>query len=308
VDLRLDACVDASAAEVERLVGIELAAMGPEHAEAVGQARVTVEVGCRRERVFVRVDDPITDKSLERPVRLGRAAPAARSRLLALAIVELLVASWTELAARPAAAAAPSDEPAPPPAPEPARKAAQAIARARLPRAPAGAEAPGRRLTLGAFAGGAHVLGALAPAAGLRLVVHRPRFSLSLDGRAERASAPMPSGRAVLEAASVSPIVFARVDVGAFMFSAGAGARAGVGRLAGEPASPRYVAASFSAPYAGALTSLRAGRRLGGRLVLEVEAEAGLVIVPIEGLVEGVRETALEGAWVGATVALGVVL
>jgi hypothetical protein len=301
LEMALDACVDAVPADVVKLVGIELAAVARDglHAAALGAARIPVTVSCRGDRVVVRVEDPITDKTLERGVRLGRAAPAARSRLLALAIVELLVASWTELAAKPRepSAAATADAGA--------RKVAEEIARARLP-ASVALEAPRRRLVLGAFGGGGHFMGAVAPAAGLRLALeHGARLTFAIDARLSRAGTPMPSGQATFESIDASPAVLVRASAGAFALKAGLGLRLGYGRLAGEPARPdRHTAASFTAPWAGGLVSLRLARGFGP-LVIELEAEGGAVLLPVKGLVDDARETAVEGAWIGGTFGVG---
>ncbi len=49
--------------------------------------------------VVLHLVDPLTDKSLARGVDLASTAPAARTRLLALAAAELVRASWAEVAA-----------------------------------------------------------------------------------------------------------------------------------------------------------------------------------------------------------------
>ena len=49
--------------------------------------------------VIIHLVDPLTDKALARGVDLASTAPAARSRLLALASAELVRASWAEIAA-----------------------------------------------------------------------------------------------------------------------------------------------------------------------------------------------------------------
>ena len=66
--------------------------------------------------------DPTTGKSLARTVALTEAAPNGRARLLALAVAELVVASWSELQSNPQ----PRAPPATPLAPYAAREAARA--------------------------------------------------------------------------------------------------------------------------------------------------------------------------------------
>src|SRR4029077_7676204 len=71
----------------------------------------------------LRVLDPTTGKSVERSVALAQAAPTARARLLALAIAELVAASWSELESNPQ----PKAPPAEPLAPVEAREAARRV-------------------------------------------------------------------------------------------------------------------------------------------------------------------------------------
>ena len=66
--------------------------------------------------------DPTTGKSLARTVALTEAAPSGRGRLLALAVAELVVASWSELQSNPQ----PRAPSATPLAPYAAREAARA--------------------------------------------------------------------------------------------------------------------------------------------------------------------------------------
>jgi hypothetical protein len=117
VTLALDPCVLAEPGEVRRSVAVELGA----DLAGSGEADTTrVIVSCRGAIVVLEVTDPITGKSLSRTVNLEIAPAAARSRLLALAIVELVSASWTELESNPVPAVPPASTP---PSPE-ARAAA----------------------------------------------------------------------------------------------------------------------------------------------------------------------------------------
>ncbi len=60
-----------------------------------------VEASCAGSLVLIEATDPITGKSLSRLVNLAAEMEAARPRLLAIAITELVSASWTELASNP---------------------------------------------------------------------------------------------------------------------------------------------------------------------------------------------------------------
>src|SRR5262249_54002562 len=84
-----------NAPEIRRILAIELHASLETHAP---DAVTRVRMACSDGRVVLHVDDSVTGKSLERAIALDAVAPAARNRLLALAIAELIGASWSELA------------------------------------------------------------------------------------------------------------------------------------------------------------------------------------------------------------------
>ncbi|MEM1417358.1 MAG: hypothetical protein AAGH15_20840 [Myxococcota bacterium] len=97
--LVVEACALVPAAEVRRIVAIELRgrladAVTPD--EDTTRASVTCESA-----VEITVDDPITGKTLLRTIALTDRDPEVRARVLALAIVELVSASWAELVTNP---------------------------------------------------------------------------------------------------------------------------------------------------------------------------------------------------------------
>jgi len=96
VSLDVERCVPADAQQVRRLVALELRGGLLPSGETAANA-THVAVGCQQERTSLRVDDPLTGKHLERALPLMERDPRARERLLALSIVELVVASRTEL-------------------------------------------------------------------------------------------------------------------------------------------------------------------------------------------------------------------
>lgn len=231
VDLRIDRCVDTDSADVSRLLGIELDAVTA--GRSLEGVRLEASVDCEGELALVRVVDPVTDKALERAIRLKRAVPSARSRLLALAIVELLVASWTELAI-----AKPPDPPTDAP-PERARQEAHAIATAQLG-GPVAPPAP-RKVHLFVEAGGTQFFTRMGRtvAGGVRLTAETSRrTTLALGVRLERGDAQTRYGAVSFESLSVAPTLMARAHWGPLTFLAGPGVRAGLGRLAGSPTDP----------------------------------------------------------------------
>jgi hypothetical protein len=115
VELGVRTCAAGDAARVEELVRVELAAdgigdVGPitGETEAPALARIAVEpAGCEDAPGVYRIaiDDVATRKRVERDVSMADLEDDARPRALALAIAELLRASWAELAyAEPPAA------------------------------------------------------------------------------------------------------------------------------------------------------------------------------------------------------------
>lgn len=141
VELRLevDPCVQVDARFARRIIDIELGtATPPPDASGSVLARVT----CAGSMQLLRVDDAVTGKALERTIDLHGAEPAARTRLLALAVAELVAASWAELEVTPA----PRVPPVPPPATrevqESAREALRARAQAPAPEETASEVAP----------------------------------------------------------------------------------------------------------------------------------------------------------------------
>ena len=99
VALEIGACLDVEQAEVRRIVAIELRAlmMGSDSAEPITR----VAVDCYNPLVEIRIEDPVTGKSLERRIDLSTSERSIRARLLALAIAELVSSSWTELDSNP---------------------------------------------------------------------------------------------------------------------------------------------------------------------------------------------------------------
>ena len=125
VSLVVDPCVAVDAVLVTRLFQVEL---GSALAPLGNDPAITrVELGCADELVELRVHDAVTGKSLTRRIAAGPAT--GRERLLALAAMELLVASWVELEATPAATRRSADSTAD----NAVRDSARAMVRRRLP-------------------------------------------------------------------------------------------------------------------------------------------------------------------------------
>jgi len=94
VRLELGQCPDLEAIEVRRIATAELRARP---SDTAGPDVLDIEVTCEGPRVVNRVRDPLSRKAVQRSFNLGLSDPKARSRLVAIAATELVLASWAEL-------------------------------------------------------------------------------------------------------------------------------------------------------------------------------------------------------------------
>ncbi|MDF2696316.1 MAG: hypothetical protein K0S65_4699, partial [Labilithrix sp.] len=130
VAVTIDPCVEVRQAEVGHIVEIELRIrLSPPSAEAT-----RAEVTCEGDALEIRVDDPITRKRLTRRVPVVALGSSTKARLLALAVVELVSASWTELETDAPPAVEPEGPKLAPVVLEEARKAVKSRSAAAPPR------------------------------------------------------------------------------------------------------------------------------------------------------------------------------
>lgn len=122
-------CGELDEREIRRLVAAELGAI-PVDQRGPGVTLVTVS--CGGLSVRMRVDDPLSHKTVERSFDTSPLDRRARARWIALAASELVLSSWIELEANPT----PQVRPQGPEAPAPLRRAARDAVRRRAP--PAG--------------------------------------------------------------------------------------------------------------------------------------------------------------------------
>ncbi len=321
VRLQLDRCVAVNAVEVRRVVAAELGALlvdplGPALAPSRPAApKVTqvdpevaqvdpevtqVTVDCRDRLVVLRVSDPITGKSLERPIDLGSAEPSARGRLLGLAVVELVSASWTELELRPRPAVAPASRTAS----EEARRAALQAVKTRVPpRAIALRIAgTGRGDT---FFGNARFLAG----GGLRLTHDLPSgLSWSVDAVGQHGTASSSLGTTVADTISFGPAVGFQRRWPLIGLRIGGGFRGGAAHLEGRPGLARVQAGSGWGGWGGPMASVSVLFAVGRSLAVELGTEGGYVLFPVAGEVAGNRQLAIAGPWLGFQLGLGIIL
>jgi hypothetical protein len=104
---------------------------------------------------------------------------------------------------------------------------------------------------------------------------------------------------------SLSPLVGAHRRLRSLTLRVATGPRLALGRLQGRAALPGDEAGAFTAPWVGWLAQAGVAAALGPRFTLELVARGGYVLSPIGGRVAGTRAIAVEGPWIGASLALG---
>ncbi len=301
LEVRAPTCVDLDAAEVERLVELELAAVTQEVRDG---PPLQVELVCDADTLRIGVLDPLTSKQLERTVPAPAAEPG-RSRVVALAVAQLFAASWLELLLAP-----PPDEPdpiAPPPAQgtSPAAIDAAATAARDWVRAPpvarevellAGAGARGRALESAPW-GALHIdLDARAWLRPRVAVIGRVGFDV---GRSLRAAGQV-RGSSVIGSVGMAW----RSGTGSVTLGGALLAGAGFASVRGDAPRPGYEASTLRGATGEALVSV--GPRIAvGRLRVELDADVGAMLRTPRGLISDDVAVTMGGVFAGGTLRLG---
>jgi hypothetical protein len=300
VVVRVTGCPDLDAAELARLLDLELSSVTTEIRSG---PPLEVTLGCTGTELSIEIADPLTQKQLRRQLPVPAEDPG-RERLLALAISELFSASWLELLTPPP----PEQTPAPTPPPQPVRPEAIAAAtevaqtRTRPPRGLGllvGAGVRGRALTTpepyGASRVDVLVRGWLTQSVGLA-------GSLGWDfGQSQREFGRI-RGHAVTAAGGLAWRWRARPVVGI-----GGQVLAGLAwaRLQGEANAPGVPTGS-TAGVTGELSAGVGPRVTFRRLRVDFDGEAGWMLRTPTGRVATETPFRLGGLWVGAIVRIGV--
>jgi hypothetical protein len=289
VHLDIDPCFgDATAtSELEHALRIELGdavATGSTERDDVLSATVRCDSGS----LALHVDDPVTHRSLWR--RLPR---PAEPRLVALALVELIVASGTELGPLPSPppSRSPSSLPATPAA-EPTTAespppAAIELATASMLRA---------QLTAGAmrFSAGDQTLAGI----GLRVSgTSRAPFGWMIDAQTHRASQTTMLGELSTDLLSLGAAAQLQLGAARTRLDLGVGARGGAVRVTGMPSGPAVQGSSFSAKWFGPLALANLTYALTEHVALDVAVECGYVVTPVRALAGDETAMAIDGAW-----------
>jgi hypothetical protein len=282
-------CAGIDAAEVQRVVSIELR-LSNEHESAFA---TKVRADCDGTSVRLHVADAVSRKTVERTVELESVGDVARSRTLALAIVELITASWSELSVNPEPRVQPAGE-APP-------DSEREAARARVKPHPA--------LRLLAEGTGEVLFGSPLKmwGAGVRIGLEpHPLLGGEVDLHVDHGSVQLSQGtvnadRGTLGVSASLRARFHVVGVKALFGLSGGGVLLSGTALADPHGSPR------AGPWLGAHLG-GAATLTYGMLCAELGAEVGVPIVGIVGTVDGANTVPLMNVWLGARLAIGITL
>ena len=310
--LKLERCRESSP-DIRKIVEVELrrsvalldtAASPAPDSDAPGVT--TVRLTCDDEVANIDIADPVTGKTLQRAVALKPVAPVARAHLIALSIVELLLASWSELltdaepAARPVGATA---------APE-TRAAALELVRDRAQN-DAAPWMPLRLLAVGvvsSFAAG-KTLGAEPWLYGGALVVagDGPRhLGWLADLTFQHGSRALPEGQVSADSLTGLAAAVGHWSRGRFVLRGGAGVRGGVAWLGGTPRDPDVtVGGAVRGAWWGPAAVVDGSVRVGRRGVIAIAVEVGRTQLPVTAFVQGGSPVVIGGTWIRAGLGVG---
>lgn len=298
LSLSVEPCEGVDASEVRRVVAIELRGSLRSHPDTGNATHARAR--CIDGDARLEVDDPLTGKSLQRTVRLQRADPRARARLLALAIVELVAASWSELALSPAPRAPVVQKPAD----RDAREAAIATVQARSPRLkqrlPVGLGVDGQ-------ARGLWMQGFVWWGTGLRVALQvHTHVRLSLGFHRHWAGVATELGDVDVAGWSGNLRAELHRRFGLLEPFGGLGVDGGFARLRGTTSDQAVTAAVASGPLAAVLAVAGVRAWLHHRLALELRGDLGYLLAAVRGVVTDGPAVSVQGVWASGAVALEV--
>jgi hypothetical protein len=270
------------APEIRKLVALEL---GKPLVDEPNGGDTRASVMCAETRATLRVDDPVTGKELSRVVDLEAAIPKGRARLVALAVVELISTSWTELDATPASTAA--------------TPTADLGVSAQLPPVPTQL----RVLAIAGvrkFGGTSTLVGG-----GARIARDGAWLGWLADVEAHHGTSTVSLGQTSADVLDAAGALSIHRSWSRTRASFAAGVRGGAGRLAGSSTMMGVRAESFWGPWFGAFALGSISVAATSHFAIELTVEGGRVISPLGGLVDARREVAIDGAWIGVHLGVG---
>jgi hypothetical protein len=287
LSISIEPCAKVNADEVERLAAIELA-------HAPQDVAIVAHVGCEKGLIALTVDDPVTRKTLGRKLDLASTPPRGRARTLALALAELIEASWSELLLPPPRVAAAG--------PAPTRAQEQAVSAGIVERERERAfrvalVGSGQRFTAGAlweWGGGA------------RLAWVPGTFGVTADFRVGHGVNASSLGQLSVDTFGGSLAALAHAALGGvFGLDGGLGLRGGSATVLGKPAdAASATGTSLTGPWLAPMAFLEAG--LFTRLVLvQLGVEGGLTVLGVRGRVNGAGGTGIYGPYFQLSASVG---
>jgi hypothetical protein len=303
VTTTLDPCVPADAAQFHRVLAIELGTSIDYQAHApTGTSLTWVHLSCTAQGIELRLDDGLTRKSMTRVLDISRIEPASRTRLLALAVAEFVVASWVELRV----VDKPAVEPVGPPPSARAKTSVERTVERKLVAAEERAAPHSAWDIAGLFRlEGYATLSSMAPVLAVRFG-QRPTgaFAFALGADFGLTRVDVSTGQVEIATMSAMAAALFVSRAGSVDLYAGGGGRFGAMHMNGVPSDTAVKGESFYAPYGGPLILGRAAFHVTRTFRLVAEAEAGLVTLPIVGFAGTRKVIELDGAW--ASLGLGV--
>ncbi len=276
-------CTQINHAEVTHLLSVELVDVAEvvQSGAQVAATQVVLECELDSVNVVIQVDDQLTSKLVRREVDLRRVGAEAHGRVLAIAVAELVRASWLELPPKPRS--------------EPLPRAA----------APKATRRPGFSLGVGpeiivfggAVLAGGSLLGRAEPL---------PRFPIETGISFAVASQDVARGRASLQLGSLqlgSGWVFAssKLELSGF-----GGARAGWIRAQGMPDDPtQTLGHALLLPWVGVVAGVDARVPLGLPFI-GLRLQGGYSLLSAHGKVDDERAVEFAGAFGTACLLLGI--
>lgn len=295
-------CEAIDEAEVRRILSAEL---GASPSNSGGSSVTEVTVSCERSRVIVRVRDPISRKAIQRSFDIALSDPKARSRLVALASSELILASWVELKTNPKPRVVPEGPEPNPRDVQAARKTLEDFDWRPKPQHWYEAETPRDRMLrltfLASFRSFFNGSGKLW-GGGARIGEERFKaVSWSIDALIESGDVQTNAGRYSVETATLGAWLLLYKRWGLFTGRIGAGLRlVAVSSSAATQSIPE--GSTTIGPWGWPLAATSMTFRLAEVLVADVSGEVGYAVLPVPSASDpGVR-----GAWFSAQAGFGV--
>jgi hypothetical protein len=134
-------------------------------------------------------------------------------------------------------------------------------------------------------------------------------FGWAIDAQEHHGTSTVSLGRVSTDVTSVGAAVVAHQAWSRWILRLGAGVRGGEARLSGVPDPSMGVQGrTFWASWVGPLARGDVELVVAHGLALDVGVEGGYVVSPVGGLVGDRREVAIDGAWIGVHVGVGMSL